>query len=452
MKNSTVYICNECGYQSARWLGKCPGCGSWNTLEEYSPEPETKKSAVSVTTEAQSLSNLGAPDYIRQKTGCEELDRVLGGGLVSGSAVLLCGEPGIGKSTLLLQICSALSRGGDVLYVSGEESQGQIKLRADRLGVKEKGIYVLADTNVDAALHHAEKLKPSFMIIDSIQTMWKEGVNSSPGGVVAVKESSAAFIRYAKESGAAVIIVGHVNKEGGIAGPKVLEHMVDTVLYFEGDRRHSFRMIRAIKNRFGATDEVGVFEMAERGLVEVKNPSELLLRGRPTGVSGNCAVCTMEGTRPIIAEVQALVTPSYYPSPKRAANGIDINRISLILALLEKRLGLKFSTHDCYVNVVGGMNIDEPAADLALALALISSLRDIPVPDDMIAVGELGLAGEIRAATDLDKRLREAEKLGFTSAAVPARNYKKGDKTDCGELQIRQISSIFEAVRIFNSL
>ncbi len=450
MKNSTVYVCSECGYQSARWLGKCPGCGSWNTLEEYSPEPETKVTAITVKTEAQSLSDLGTPDYIRQKTGCEELDRVLGGGLVSGSAVLLCGEPGIGKSTLLLQICSALCRGGDVLYVSGEESQGQIKLRAERLGVKAKGIYVLADTNVDAALHHADRLKPSFLIVDSIQTMWKNGIGSSPGGVTQVKESSAAFIRYAKESGAAVIIVGHVNKEGGIAGPKVLEHMVDTVLYFEGDRRQSFRMIRAIKNRFGATDEVGVFEMAENGLSEVKNPSELLLRGRPSGVSGNCAVCTMEGTRPIIAEVQALVTPSYYPSPKRAANGIDINRISLILALLEKRLGLKFSTHDCYVNVVGGMNIDEPAADLALALALISSLRDIPVPDDMIAVGELGLAGEIRAATDLDKRLREAERLGFSSAAVPSRNYGKGGKTDGADIETRKLSSIFEAIRIFN--
>ena len=447
MKNKSVYICSECGYQSARWLGKCPGCGAWNTLEEYlEEETESKSGAVVVTTEAVRLNEIGEPDNIRTKTGCSELDRVLGGGLVSGSAVLLCGEPGIGKSTLLLQICAALSQSGLVLYASGEESSGQLKLRADRLGVKNGDIYILSDTNLDAVLSHAEKLKPSTLIVDSIQTMWKNGLNSAAGGVSQIRECAAGLIRYAKENDTSVIIVGHVNKEGSIAGPKILEHMVDTVLYFEGDRRQSFRLIRAIKNRFGATDEVGVFEMRTEGLREVSSPSELLLSGRPTGVSGNCAVCTMEGTRPIIAEVQALVTPSYYPSPKRASNGFDINRVNLILALLEKRLGLKFSSHDCYVNVVGGLSIDEPAADLALALALISSLRDIPVPDNAVAVGELGLSGEIRAAASLERRIKEADRLGFDKMLVPKRNYAKKDALPDNAVLF---GSIFDAIRIF---
>ena len=447
MKNKSVYICSECGYQSARWLGKCPGCGGWNTLEEYvEEETENKSGAVVVTTEAVKLRDVLEPDNIRQTTGCSELDRVLGGGLVSGSAVLLCGEPGIGKSTLLLQICAALSSDGKVLYASGEESAGQLKLRADRLGVSSGDIYILADTNLDSVIAHAEKLSPSVLIVDSIQTMWKSGMNSGAGGVSQIRECASSLIRYAKQNDVSVIIVGHVNKEGSIAGPKILEHMVDTVLYFEGDRRQSFRLIRAIKNRFGATDEVGVFEMRTEGLREVSSPSELLLSGRPSGVSGNCAVCTMEGTRPIIAEVQALVTPSYYPSPKRAANGLDINRVNLILALLEKRLGLKFSTHDCYVNVVGGISIDEPAADLALALALISSLRDIPVPDNTAAVGELGLSGEIRAASNLERRIKEAERLGFEKMLVPKRNYGKNDKVPERAVLF---GSIFDAIRIF---
>ena len=447
MKNTSVYVCTECGYQSARWLGKCPGCGSWNTLEEFIKEPEAEnKKTVAVTTAAKKLTEVDEPDSIRKITGCSELDRVLGGGLVEGSAVLLCGEPGIGKSTLLLQICASLSADGKVLYASGEESAGQLKLRADRLGVNNKDIYVLADTNLDSVLAHAEKLGPSVLIIDSIQTMWKNGLNSAAGGVSQIRECAAQLIRYAKENGTSVVIVGHVNKEGSIAGPKILEHMVDTVLYFEGDRRQSFRLIRAVKNRFGATDEVGVFEMCGDGLREVSNPSELLLSGRPKGVSGNCAVCTMEGTRPIIAEVQALVTPSYYPSPKRASNGIDINRVNMILALLEKRLGLRFSTHDCYVNVVGGISIDEPAADLGLALALISSLRDIPVPDGAAAVGELGLSGEIRGASNLDRRLKEITRLGFDFALVPKRNYGKNDTVPEG---VTPLGSIFDAIRIF---
>ncbi|MBO4870114.1 MAG: DNA repair protein RadA [Clostridia bacterium] len=450
MKNKTVYICSECGYQTARWLGKCPDCGSWNTLEEAIAEPETAPGGAesyAPVTEARLLSQIGEQQNIRRLTGCAELDRVLGGGLVSGSAVLLCGEPGIGKSTLLLQICSALCKDGRVLYASGEESAEQLRLRADRLGVTSGDIYIAADTNIDSVVAHSEKLGPSVLIVDSIQTMWKSGISSSAGGVSQIKECASRLIRHAKERGVSVIIVGHVNKEGSIAGPKLLEHMVDTVLYFEGDRRQSFRLIRAIKNRFGATDEVGVFEMCGDGLKEVKSPSELLLAGRPTGVSGNCAVCTMEGTRPIITEVQALVTPSYYPSPKRASQGVDINRVNLILALLEKRLGLKFSAHDCYVNVIGGMTLDEPAADLGLALALISSLRDIALPDDTVAIGELGLSGEIRAAADLDRRLKETARLGFGRALVPRRNYgKSAGKAPEGAVLL---GSIFDAIRIF---
>ncbi len=449
MKNKTVYVCSECGYQTARWLGKCPDCGSWNTMEEMTAEPEPQPGAANTfipTSEAARLSDIKEQDQLRKKTGCEELDRVLGGGLVSGSAVLLCGEPGIGKSTLLLQICADLSSDGRVLYASGEESAGQLRMRADRLGVSDKEIYIAADTSITSVLAHADRLSPSVLIVDSIQTMWKNGVSSSAGSVSQIRECASMLIRYAKEKNTSVIIVGHVNKEGSIAGPKILEHMVDTVLYFEGDRRQSFRLIRAIKNRFGATDEVGVFEMREDGLREVSSPSELLLSGRPTGVSGNCAVCTVEGTRPIIAEVQALVTPSYYPSPKRAAQGMDINRVNLILALLEKRLGLRFSTHDCYVNVVGGMTLDEPSADLGLALALISSLRDIPLPDDAVAVGELGLSGEIRAAADLERRLREIGRLGFRRALVPRRNYGKNASAPEGAVLL---GSIFDAVRIF---
>lgn len=448
MKPKTVYVCTECGYQSAKWLGKCPSCSSWNTLEEYTPEPEPEarggKAVILNDTEAQPLSALSSPAYIRSTTGAAELDRVLGGGLVKGSAVLLCGEPGIGKSTLLLQICAALAKGGRVLYVSGEESAAQLKLRADRLGVSGNNIYILAETNAETVLDRCAKLSPSVVIIDSVQTMYRQGVNSSAGGVSQVRECAALFVRYAKETETSVILVGHVNKEGTIAGPKILEHTVDTVLYFEGERRQSFRLIRAIKNRFGATDEVGVFEMTEKGLMQVENPSLLLLRGRPLGVSGNCAVCSMEGTRPLVAEIQALVTPSYYPSPKRASTGIDINRTSLLLALLEKRLGLRFSSHDCYLNVVGGLSLDEPSADLAVALALVSSLRDAPVPDDMLAVGELGLAGEVRAVPQLAARIREAENLGFTRVMIPKRNTEKPESSSA---ELLRVSSIFDAIK-----
>lgn len=446
MKKKTVYICTECGYGTQRWLGKCPDCGTYGSLTEQVEDEPVSEGLPIVKTEAFPLDEMEQPRYVRTETGCKELDRVLGGGIVKGSVILICGEPGIGKSTLLMQICPALARAGGVLYASGEESAGQLKMRADRLGIKGEGIYILADTVADCIISHAENLKPSFLIVDSIQTTVKNGVPSAPGSVNQIKEAASSLIRYAKESSVSVILVGHINKEGAIAGPKTLEHMVDAVLYFEGERRMSFRLVRSVKNRYGATDEVGVFEMTEAGLSEVDKPSEALMKGRPVGISGNCPVCTLEGTRPIISEIQALVTPSYYPSPKRMSSGFDPGRLMLLTALLEKRLGLKFSSSDCCLNVIGGISLSEPASDLAAALALISSIRDIPLPDDVIAVGELGLAGEVRAVPHIEKRIREAERLGFRRIIVPERGYDKAFSSD--SITTIPVKGIFDAVRI----
>ena len=425
----TVFICSECEYESPKWLGKCPRCNSWNTFVEDVVEKEPSSaslSRVSVLRGSEShaapFSELQAPDYIRSQTGLAELDRVLGGGLVTGSVVLLSGEPGIGKSTLLLQICDTLGANKTVLYVSGEESRGQIKLRAERLKVNGTRLYILTETNIEHILSEAKKLSPDVIIADSVQTMYSDRIASAPGSISNVKEVAMAFISKAKSEGISVILVGHVNKEGGIAGPKVLEHMVDAVLNFEGDKRQSYRIIRANKNRFGSTNEIGVFEMTDAGLREVPNPSEMLLADRPADTSGNCAVCTLEGTRPLVAEIQALVTPTAFPAPRRTSNGIDYNRTYLILAVLEKRLDLKFSSHDVYLNVIGGMHIDEPASDLGIALALISSMTDRIIPDDLIAIGELGLAGECRGVANVEQRVREAARLGFTRAVVPVHN------------------------------
>ncbi|MBQ9779932.1 MAG: DNA repair protein RadA [Clostridia bacterium] len=429
----TIFVCTECGAQSPKWMGKCPHCGKWNTMAEEIVQAEPEKSPARRPSMGSSLSEskatayqkLTTPSYMRSESGLGELDRVLGGGLVLGSVVLLSGEPGIGKSTLLMQISDALGQDRKVLYVSGEESGGQLKLRAERLGVTGEHLYILTETNLEKILSEADEIKPDVMILDSIQTIYSDRINSAPGSITQVRECALTFINKAKAEGISMLLVGHVNKEGGIAGPKVLEHMVDAVLYFEGERQQAYRIIRAVKNRYGSTNEIGVFEMTDRGLDEVANPSEMLLSGRPKNVSGNCALCSMEGTRPLIAEVQALVTPTVFPSPRRTSNGVDYNRVYLILAVLEKRLGLKFYQNDVYLNVVGGLSIGEPAADLAIAAAMISSLTDRIVPDDLLVIGELGLAGEIRAVSNLEQRVREAARLGFTRAIVPFRNTEK---------------------------
>ena len=451
----TVYICENCEYKSPKWLGKCPSCGEWNTFIEDVVETASATSAVKRTSAissgaagAISYRELELPEFIRTDTGLGELDRVLGGGLVNGSVVLLSGEPGIGKSTLLLQISDSLGQSRKVLYVSGEESYGQLKLRAGRLGINGANLFILTETSMENILGQIDRVKPDVVIVDSIQTIFSEKIASAPGSLTQVKECALSFIERAKSRGTSVILVGHVNKEGSIAGPKTLEHMVDAVLYFEGERHHSYRIIRAIKNRYGPTNEIGVFEMTDGGLEQVENPSEMLLSGRPKNMSGNCAVCTMEGTRPIIAEIQALVTKSVLPAPRRTANGLDYSKMCLIIAVLEKRLGLRFSSCDAFMNVVGGLRLDEPAVDMAVALAMISSITDRVIPDDLIAIGEIGLAGECRAVSNLEQRLKEAARLGFTRAVIPYKNFES-KKLDCG-IDLIPIKGIYEAIKVLS--
>ncbi len=425
--------------------------------EEYISEASAKasarhalfSSAVETGSEAIPFDSLELPTYMRTKTGLGELDRVLGGGLVLGSVVLLSGEPGIGKSTMLMQVSSTLGRAKRVLYVSGEESQGQLKLRAKRLGVSGGDLYLCIETNIRAILRQVDKLKPDILIVDSIQTIYNDEINSAPGSVTQVKEAAMALIHRAKNEGISVLLVGHVNKEGGIAGPKVLEHMVDAVIYFEGERQQNYRIIRAVKNRYGSTNEIGVFEMTDVGLSEVANPSEMLLSDRPKGVSGNCAVCVIEGSRPIVAEIQALVTQTFFPSPRRSSTGIDYNRLQMILAVLEKRLGLRFSANDAYLNVIGGLRLDEPAADLAVALALISSIKDKVLPDTLVAIGEIGLAGECRAVSSIEMRVRECARLGFTRITVPKKNAEMKNLSIPG-VEIVPVGSVFEMLKYFS--
>lgn len=457
MKNSkTLFECAECGASASKWFGKCSVCGAWNSavevekeLEKAGKDTKIKRIAPVYENNVVKFSEYKVGETQREKTGMSELDRVLGGGLVSGSVVLLAGEPGIGKSTLLLQICKTLAtEGRKVLYVSGEESRDQIKLRANRLEGLDNAdsLYLLTDTNVASISEKAGKLSPDIMIVDSIQTIYSESVASAPGSIAQVRECALTFISKAKNEGISIILVGHVNKEGGIAGPKVLEHMVDAVLYFEGEKIRSYRMIRAIKNRYGSTNEIGLFEMTDSGLIEVPNPSEMLLSDRREGVSGSCAVCVMEGTRPVIAEIQSLVTPTSFPSPRRTSNGIDYNRACLLIAVLEKRLGFKFYTNDVYLNVVGGLRLDEPASDLAVTLALISGIRDNPVESGLIAIGEIGLAGEVRAVTEIEKRISEASRLGFTKIIIPHRNMEKIKAEKYQSINIIPVRSIFEAL------
>ena len=447
----TVFVCRECAHTSPKWLGKCPECGSWNTFDEEQivEKKETNglnRGRVTVSNnKPEKFSELVLPQYMRCKTGMGELDRVLGGGLVDRSAVLLSGEPGIGKSTLLLQICSELGKTRKVLYVSGEESKGQLKLRAERLGINGDSIYLLTETDTDSIIAECEILKPDVIIIDSVQTLSSLRFTSAPGSITQVREGAMSFINYGKTCGAAIFLVGHVNKEGGISGPKILEHMVDAVLYFEGERTNSYRIIRAIKNRFGSTNEIGVFEMGDKGLVEIPNPSEVVMAERPKNTSGSCAGCVMQGTRPIISEIQSLVAKSVYATGKRTSDGFDYNRMCLLIAVLEKRMGLKFYENDVYVNVAGGIVLNEPSADLSIAMALISGITDKVIPDDLIAFGEIGLSGEVRAVSHIDYRVKEAVRLGFTKIILPKKNLSKLLKVPSG-VELCGVGNIYEVL------
>lgn len=446
-KRKTVYCCSECGNETPNWAGRCPACGAWNTLQEMTVETGSgKKSAVNARDaagKAKPLSELDTSEEIRFATGISEFDRVLGGGAVAGSLVLVGGAPGIGKSTLLLQMCASAGAGRKILYVTGEESQRQLKLRAMRLGVDGENIYVLAETDIDSIIAAIDELKPDIAIIDSVQTVSDSGVASAPGSITQVRECTMRIMRVTKEKGLTVFVVGHINKEGSIAGPKVLEHMVDCVLYFEGERSTSFRILRAAKNRFGSTNEIGVFEMADRGLRCVENPSEMLLSGRPDNCPGTCVACVIEGTRPILAEVQALVAPTNYNAARRS-NGIDYNRAAMLLAVLEKRSGLPVGSCDSYINVIGGLSLEEPAADLATSLAVASSYLDRPLGADLAAIGEVGLSGEIRSVSALNQRLSEIHRLGFKRCVIPA--HVRDELGSYDGLELISVKSISEAI------
>lgn len=450
-KIKSIYVCSSCGYESPKWNGRCSGCGEWNTMEE-----QIKTTAAANTgyrndmqvLHAVPIGEISEKTEHRYKTGIPELDRVLGGGIVKGSLVLLGGDPGIGKSTLLLQICQYLGNNLNLLYVSGEESPHQIKLRAKRLGVVTKNLSLLAETDIQLINEYIKSQPPELVIIDSIQTMNFTESTSSPGSVSQVRECTNLLMRTAKSLDIPVIIVGHVNKDGNIAGPKVLEHVVDAVLYFEGERNLSYRILRAAKNRFGSTNEIGVFEMLDDGLHQVENPSMMLLAGRPQNTSGSCVACIMEGSRPILAEVQGLVTPTGFGTPRRMATGFDYNRLAMLIAVLEKRAGYFFSNMDTYINVVGGLKLDEPAADLTVALALISSLKDMAVPEDVIAFGEIGLGGEIRSVNSCEQRIQETARMGFRKCIIPKHNFTTISESVKSKIEVIGVRNIREAFAV----
>jgi DNA repair protein RadA/Sms len=449
MKSKTTFYCTSCGNETPRWQGQCPACGAWNTIVEFEDKPAAPgKSASRPGTHhlPKTLREVEAGGETRFSTGMGELDRVLGGGGVKGSLVLVGGAPGIGKSTLLLQICAYLGRELKILYVSGEESERQIKMRADRLAVDSQSLYVLSETDLGTILEAVQELKPDVLIADSIQTLYSSDNSSAPGSISQVKDCTMALMQLAKGSGVTVFVVGHINKEGAIAGPKVLEHMVDCVLYFEGEAASNYRILRAAKNRFGSTNEIGVFEMEEHGLREVPNPSEMLLAGRPLGAPGTCVACAMEGTRPVLAEVQALVARTSFNVPRRTTDGFDFNRANLLLAVIEKRGGLNIGMCDAYVNVIGGLQLDEPAADLAVVLAVASSYRDKAMDGGTTAIGEVGLTGEVRAVTALQQRLAEAARLGFTRCVIPRHGTQQ--ITAPNGMELIRVRNIREAIEI----
>lgn len=452
-KIKVKFACTHCGTESPKWLGKCPGCGEWNTMiEEKETVVKTAGVGLSgpmgrVTKEKpRSIIDINTGQEPRIESSIGELNRVLGGGVVPGSLILVGGDPGIGKSTLLLQTSHALASAGlKVLYISGEESVRQTKLRADRLGALTESLYVLCETNMEHINDAIDSLKPDFLVIDSIQTVYDPSVQSAPGSVAQVRECTAHFMRTAKINGIATVLVGHVTKEGAIAGPRLLEHMVDCVLYFEGERHHSYRLLRAVKNRFGSTNEIGIFEMGEDGLREVANPSELFLSERPLGVSGSTVVASMEGTRPVLVELQALVAPTHFPSPRRMSTGYDHHRMALIIAVLEKRIGLFLQTQDAYLNAAGGVRLDEPAVDLAAAVALASSFKDAPTKPDDVIFGEVGLTGEVRAVSRAEQRVKEAQKLGFKRVIMPEKSLKGWKPPD--DIRIIGVNTVAEALR-----
>ena len=449
MKTKSVFFCTECGNESPKWSGRCSACGAWNSMVEQKAEKVSKGSNKRVrTTNVKStcITELDTTDEIRFLTGMGELDRVLGGGAVKGSLVLVGGAPGIGKSTLMLQICQQLGQFAKVLYVSGEESTHQLKMRAQRLRVDSENLRVLSETCLGDVLACVEEEKPDVLIIDSIQTLYNEELGSPAGGIGQVKDCTMSLMHLAKGQGVTVFVIGHVNKEGSIAGPKVLEHMVDCVLYFEGDRHMTYRILRAAKNRFGATNEIGVFEMMDSGLQEVENPSEMLLSGRPKDAPGTCVTCVMEGARPVLAEVQALIAPCAGSKPLRSCNGFDYSRAAMLLAVLEKRGGLKVSQCDAYLNIIGGLTLDEPAADLAAVVAIASSYLDKPVSGEMAAIGEVGLSGEIRSISHLEQRLSEVQRLGFTRCIVPAHRAK--ELKALAHLELLPVQTIAEALQL----
>jgi len=449
-KSKTVFFCTECGNETPKWMGRCPGCGAYNTMEEHIEKPtasgKSKTAPVGQSRRPTAITQVDSHSEIRFTTGMGELDRVLGSGAVAGSLVLVAGAPGIGKSTLLLQICNSLCKGRKVLYVSGEESERQLKMRAQRLNVAPEGLFILSETRLSDILEAVEELQPDILIADSIQTLYREENDSSPGSVSQVKDCTMTLMQLSKSRGITVFVVGHINKDGNIAGPKVLEHMVDCVLYFEGDPNTSYRLLRAAKNRFGSTNEIGVFEMADSGLVEVPNPSQMLLDGRPEGAPGTCVACVMEGTRPVLAEVQALVTKTTFNVPRRTADGFDFNRAVLLMAVAEKRAGMKLNMFDAYINVIGGLRLDEPGADLPVILAVASSYRDQAIPDDLVAMGEVGLTGEIRTVSHMNQRLSEAARLGFKKCIIPRNGSEKLDIP--AGLTVYRVRNLREAIEV----